>query len=83
MPGVRSGVHANRPAGVRTTRRDRLVLPDGSFAQHSVNYHRLFLDTASVLEVFRREFGDAPLAAEVRRLLDLAARWLVDVHGSG
>ena len=64
-----------RRAFERSTR--RLVLPDGSFAQHSVNYHRLFLDTASVLEVFRREFDDAPFAADVRGLLDRAARWLV------
>jgi hypothetical protein len=64
-----------RVAFERSTK--RLVLPDGSFAQHSINYHRLFLDTASVLEVFRRTFGDAPLAADVVRLLDMAARWLV------
>lgn len=68
-------MHIGRRAFERSTR--RLVLPDGSFAQHSVNYHRLFLDTASILEVFRREFDDLPLAADVCRSLDLAARWLV------
>jgi len=56
----------------------RLVLPDGSFAQHSVNYHRLFLDTACVFELFRREFSDRALAVEVHHSLDLAARWLAD-----
>jgi hypothetical protein len=70
----RACMRIGRRAFERSTR--RLVLPDGSFAQHSVNYHRLYLDTASVLEVFRREFEDAPFAADVRVLLDRAARWL-------
>jgi hypothetical protein len=71
----RACMRVGRDAFERSTR--RLVLPDGSFAQHSVNYHRLFLDTASILEVFRREFDGAPFAADVCSLLDLAARWLI------
>jgi hypothetical protein len=32
----------------------RLVMPDGSFAQHSLTYHRLLLDTLAQVEVWRR-----------------------------
>ena len=32
----------------------RLVLADGSFAQHSLTYHRLLLDTLSQVELWRR-----------------------------
>lgn len=64
-----------RQAFERSTK--RLVMRDGSFAQHSINYHRLFLDTASVCEIFRSEFDDTPFDDDVRALLDLAARWLV------
>lgn len=78
-PGLRSRgarwARTGRAALARCIR--RLVMTDGSFSQHSVNYHRLFLATASVAEVFRREFGDPPLSDEVRALLDQAARWLV------
>jgi hypothetical protein len=71
----RSYMRMGRQAFERSTK--RLVMSDGSFAQHSVNYHRLFLDTASVCEIFRREFDDTPFDADVRARLDLAARWLV------
>lgn len=32
----------------------RLITPDGSFSQYSVNYHRLMLDTLCVVELWRR-----------------------------
>ena len=71
----RSYMRMGRQAFERSAR--RLVMPDGSFSQHSVNYHRLFLDTASICEIFRREFDDTPFDADVLALLDSAARWLV------
>ncbi len=37
----------------------RLIADDGSFAQHSVVYHRLMLDTVSFVELFRRRLGMA------------------------
>lgn len=35
----------------------RLVEPDGSFSQYSVNYHRMVVDTLSLVESWRRELG--------------------------
>ncbi len=32
----------------------RLVMPDGSFSQHSLTYHRLLLDTLAQVELWRR-----------------------------
>lgn len=32
----------------------RLIEPDGSFSQYSVNYHRVLLDTFSMVEVWRK-----------------------------
>ena len=35
----------------------RLIDPDGSFSQYSVTYHRMMLDTLSMVEVWRRAVG--------------------------
>ncbi|MFZ4801581.1 MAG: heparinase II/III family protein [Chlorobium sp.] len=35
----------------------RLIDPDGSFSQYSLNYHRMMLDTLSMVEVWRRQLG--------------------------
>src|SRR3546814_7985904 len=32
----------------------RLVEEDGSFSQYSLNYHRVLLDTLSIVEIWRR-----------------------------
>ncbi|GAB5482718.1 MAG: hypothetical protein Pars92KO_24750 [Parasphingorhabdus sp.] len=42
---------------------NRLIGPDGSFSQHSVNYHRMMLDCLSIAEVWRRKF-DLPRFSE-------------------
>lgn len=55
----------------------RLVMDDGSFAQHSVNYHRLFLDTACLLDLARRDANAPPLAALTVQRLAAATAWLV------
>jgi hypothetical protein len=57
----------------------RLVEPDGSFSQYSVTYHRLMLDTLSLVEVWRRKLGIPPLAEIVYRGADAATRWLRDM----
>ena len=57
-------------------RAQRLILPDGSFSQHSVNYHRLMLDTYSLAELWRRRLD---LPAFDRALYERAAaatEWL-------
>jgi hypothetical protein len=54
----------------------RLVSPDGSFSQHSVNYHRLMLDTLSLAEVWRRHLALPPFAPVVLERAAAAAEWL-------
>lgn len=41
----------------------RLVMADGSFAQHSITYHRLLLDTLAQVELWRR-WLDLPCLSE-------------------
>jgi hypothetical protein len=55
----------------------KLISPDGSFSQYSTNYHRLFLDTATTVELWRRaadlpSFSDSYIS-KIRR----AVRWMV------
>jgi heparinase II/III-like protein len=54
----------------------RLVLPDGSFSQRSLTYHRVMLDTLSVAEVWRRYVGEAPFAEDFYTRAAAATRWL-------
>jgi hypothetical protein len=54
----------------------RLVLPDGSFSQHSLTYHRVLLDTLSVAEAWRRYMGEAPFAEDFYTRAAAATRWL-------
>jgi hypothetical protein len=54
----------------------RLVLPDGSFSQHSLTYHRLMLDTLCVAEAWRRCVGEAPFAEDFYTRASAATRWL-------
>ncbi len=55
----------------------RLVLSDGSFSQHSVNYHRLLLDTCALAESARRAQGEPAFSARTSERLAAATRWLV------
>jgi hypothetical protein len=54
----------------------RLILPDGSFSQHSLTYHRVMLDTVSVAEAWRRHVGEAPFAEDFYARATAATRWL-------
>lgn len=54
----------------------RLVMPDGSFAQHSVTYHRLMLDTLVMAEWWRRRVGDASWSPAAWNRLARAVEWL-------
>ncbi|MCP4379943.1 MAG: heparinase [Hyphomicrobiales bacterium] len=61
----------------------QLVMPDGSFAQNSVNYHRLALDVLSLAEIWRRRLDDRPFSAVHDERFRAAADWLdafVDPH---
>jgi hypothetical protein len=54
----------------------RLVMPDGSFSQHSVTYHRLMLDTCALAETARRAHGEPAFSARMTERLAAATRWL-------
>ncbi|MFT7264941.1 MAG: hypothetical protein ACI9A2_003025 [Halioglobus sp.] len=53
-----------------------LVEVDGSFSQHSVNYHRLMLDTFSLAEAWRRHCELPPFSERLNDRLAAAAEWL-------
>ena len=58
------------------SRVQRLVQADGSFSQHSVNYHRLLLDTLSLVEVWTSQLGLHAFSPKYRSRAAAAARWL-------
>lgn len=53
-----------------------LVMPDGSFAQHSVTYHRLLLDTLALTEEWRRRFADQPFSPSWYERAAQAVAWM-------
>ena len=53
-----------------------LVLPDGSFSQHSLNYHRLLLDTLVQVELWRRWLGQEAFSKKFYQLCSAATSWL-------
>ena len=61
----------------------RLIGVDGSFSQHSVNYHRLVLDTFSMVEVWRRHCALPVFSVRLQSRLMAASQWLasfVDIN---
>ena len=54
----------------------RLFEQDGSFSQYSTTYHRVALDTLSMVELWRRRFDDAPFSPVFRQRAEAATRWL-------
>lgn len=57
-------------------RAERLVAADGSFSQHSVNYHRLALDTFSLVEIWRRHVEAPPFPPSFTERAVAATEWL-------
>ncbi|WP_416879521.1 alginate lyase family protein [Litorimonas sp.] len=57
-------------------RAQNLIEPDGSFSQHSVNYHRVMLDTYSLAEAWRRHRSLPEFSQHLRIKLASAAIWL-------
>lgn len=57
-------------------RAQRLIQPDGSFSQHSVNYHRLVLDTFSLAEIWRRHLQLHPFSRLLQARAAAACDWL-------
>ena len=58
---------------------ERLVEPDGTFSQYSTVYHRLLLDTYSLVEVWRRKLGLQEFPAHVSERLGAAVNWLYQI----
>lgn len=56
-----------------------LVAEDGGFAQHSVNYHRLLLDTLVFVEFWRRKMDLPPFSAMAQQRMKAALSWLLDM----
>jgi hypothetical protein len=54
----------------------RLIEPDGSFSQYSLNYHRLLLDTLCIVEVWRRFLGRPAFSLEFESRARAASEWL-------
>lgn len=54
----------------------RLIEPDGGFSQHSVNYHRLMLDTLSLAELWRQWFELPAFSKAFYELARAATQWL-------
>lgn len=55
---------------------EKLVMVDGSFSQHSVHYHRLMLDTVSMVEWWRQRFADTKFSSVWYVRCCLATDWL-------
>lgn len=54
----------------------RLIAPDGSFSQYSVNYHRVVLDTLIVVELWRRELNLEEFSLLFYERTRAATNWL-------
>jgi len=54
----------------------RLIERDGSFSQYSVNYHRVMLDTFSMVEVWRQKLDLPAFSAGFQAKARAAANWL-------
>ncbi|KAA5839447.1 heparinase [Pseudomonas chlororaphis] len=75
----------NHPEGLRwqrlgrrwlENRAARLIELDGSFSQYSVNYHRVMLDTFSMVEVWRVKAGLEAFSATFQSRMRAATNWL-------
>ncbi|MFD1747264.1 heparinase II/III family protein [Rhizobium helianthi] len=75
--GFRSGEHhATLGRKLIENRVNHLVSPDGSFSQYSLTYHRLFVDSLVMAEVWRRQAGLPRFSDRTQQRLAEAARWL-------
>ena len=61
----------------------RLVAPDGSFSQHSLIYHRVLVDTLSMVEVWRRARDLLPFSRLLHERATAAALWLFTLIDPG
>jgi hypothetical protein len=57
-------------------RANKLIENDGSFSQYSVTYHRVMLDTYSLVEVWRQKHKFSPFSERLYNKLKAATHWL-------
>lgn len=57
-------------------RTSKLVQKDGSFSQYSLNYHRMVLDSLSIVELWRRKLGAKVLPNDFYESASKATSWL-------
>ena len=76
-PAARYWAQAGRLALERSV--GRLVMPDGSFAQHSLTYHRLLLDTLVQVEIWRRWLDLEPFSESFSQRCCAATTWLISM----
>ena len=57
-------------------RAKKLIQPDGSFSQYSVNYHRLMLDSYALAEAWRRYRSLPAFSRSLNERLSAATEWL-------
>ncbi len=57
-------------------RAKKLIMEDGSFSQHSVNYHRVMLDTFSMAEFWRIRLEAAAFTERFYQRARVATSWL-------
>lgn len=75
--GIRNGLRWMRIGRkLLENRVRRLVEVDGSFSQYSVNYHRLFLDTLCIAELWRRWHNVEPFSESLYARARAATEWL-------
>jgi hypothetical protein len=76
---------AGKPEGGALARRGRRLLEqhvgrlftaDGSFSQYSLNYHRVALDTLSIVELWRDRSNQPPFTKRYQRRAAAASDWL-------
>lgn len=60
-------------------RAKRLIGVDGSFSQYSVNYHRVVLDTFSMVEVWRKHLALTEFSETLQSRLIAASKWLAAI----
>jgi hypothetical protein len=86
--GRREG-HTWQQLGIKwlENRINRLIGVQGSFSQHSLNYHRVLLDTLSMVEVWRRTLGLKKFSRHFYQRALAASEWLYflvnPVNGDG
>lgn len=57
----------------------RLLMSDGSFAQHSVTYHRLLLDTLTQVEIWRRSLDLPNFSPKFQERCRAATQWMLEM----